>query len=266
LLRYIHISIAATLMVSISLSSLNAETGPSIDLSKYELMFSDDFDQLDVSANGPGTKWIAHTPWGGDFGDAQFTDPGPSGPFHVNDGILSIEARKRPDGSWQSGLLSSTDRNGDGFSALYGYFEIRTKLPAGKGLWPGFWLDAVVPKGHPSVEVDIFEHYGHFPGKLQSTIHVWNAAVNKDNTQQTVTDVPPGSLYTEFHTYGADVEPDWITIYLDRKPIWKSPTPPEHKNRLTILVDLAMGSGWSIAESPNPSIMYVDYIRAWRRK
>ena len=34
-----------------------------------------------MSAWGPGTRWIAHTPWHGDFGDAAFSDPLPGFPF-----------------------------------------------------------------------------------------------------------------------------------------------------------------------------------------
>jgi len=41
-----------------------------LDLSKYVLTFSDEFDYLSVSADRPGTRWTAHTPYGGDFGDA----------------------------------------------------------------------------------------------------------------------------------------------------------------------------------------------------
>jgi len=147
----------------------------------------------------------------------------------------------------------------------YGYFEIRAKLPPGKGLWPQFWLNAVLPPGSisPGMEVDVFEHYGHFPGDFHSTVHVWVSDIEK-RVEEAIIAVPPGSLYKEFHTYGVDVERDWITIYFDRKQRWRTPTPPEHNSKLMILVDLSIGSGWSIAETPNPSIMYVDYVRAWR--
>jgi len=43
---------------------------------------------------GPA-RWTAHTPWSGDFGDAAFVDPEPSGPFKIKDGILSISASKK---------------------------------------------------------------------------------------------------------------------------------------------------------------------------
>src|SRR5262245_58912978 len=75
-----------------------AERQPALDLSGYDLVFDENFDALDVSARGPGTRWIAHTPWNGDFGDALFVDPTPDFPFTVENGILRIEARKGEDG------------------------------------------------------------------------------------------------------------------------------------------------------------------------
>src|ERR1700730_935706 len=50
---------------------------------------------------GPA-RWIAHTPWNGDFGDTRFADPHPNGPFSMKDGILSITASKDRDGRWTS--------------------------------------------------------------------------------------------------------------------------------------------------------------------
>src|ERR1700722_17875043 len=75
-----------------------------LDLSNAKLTFDEEFDTLSVSSRGPDTRWIAHTPWYGDFGDASFADPEPGFPFTVSNGVLNIEARKRADGKWQSGL------------------------------------------------------------------------------------------------------------------------------------------------------------------
>ncbi|MBV9644102.1 MAG: glycoside hydrolase family 16 protein, partial [Verrucomicrobia bacterium] len=46
------------------------------DLTGYTLVYDEEFNgPLSVSAYGPGTKWIAHTPYGGDFGEAWFSSP-----------------------------------------------------------------------------------------------------------------------------------------------------------------------------------------------
>jgi hypothetical protein len=55
------------------------------DLTGYTLVFDEEFNgPLSVSAYGPGTKWIAHTPYKGDFGEAWFCNPiDPKSPFSI---------------------------------------------------------------------------------------------------------------------------------------------------------------------------------------
>ena len=266
------VAIAAMAAIAVTFARANDPAKPAptpIDLDQYTLTFDENFDTLDVSDNGPGTRWIAHTPWAGDFGDALFANPKPGFPFTVNDGILRIEARKRPDGHWESGLLASVDTKNNGFKQQYGYFEMRAKLPAGAGLWPAFWLDSMVPKefSDPSLEVDVIEHHGHLPDLFESFVSVWPKDNPKDRISvRNVHNFRTGMLYEDYHTFGASVEPDWIVIYLDRNEIWRTKTPPEHKHKLMILLNLAMGSGWPIDKAPNPSYMYVDYVRAYQRK
>ena len=236
------------------------------DLPGYELVFDENFDSLDVSGRGPGTRWIAHTPWNGDFGDALFVDPEPGFPFQVEDGVLRIEARKGEDGIWRSGLLSSADPSGEGFHLKYGYFEIRQKLPPGPGVWPAFWL--ICNNGpDSSLEIDAMEYYGHEPTSYRSVVRVWP---KKDTVEDHVVDqlqVLPEetSLTDSFHTIGVSVEPDWIVFYHDRKEMSRTPTPVEHTCPMFILFNLALGSGFSIENTPDPSYMYVDYVRAYRR-
>jgi beta-glucanase (GH16 family) len=177
---------------------------------------------------------------------------------------LRIEASKTAAGRWQSGLLASADATGAGFSQQFGYFEMRAKLPSGPGLWPAFWLVSNKPVG-PPVEIDILEHYGAFPASYESTLHVWNRpGQDKDWSRKNVNMVPAGSLYADFHTYGALVDPQQIVIYLDRKPVWHIATPPEHKGPLLVLLNLALGGGWPIKDAPSPSFMLVDYVRAYQ--
>jgi len=115
-----------------------------LDLSKFQITFSEEFDSLSVSPWGPNTRWIAHTPGPVILATPQFADPRLGVfPFTINDGILRIEAKKNAAGKWESGLLASADSNGRGFSQQYGYFEMRAKLPKGKGVWPAFWLSSV---------------------------------------------------------------------------------------------------------------------------
>ena len=229
--------------------------------------FSDDFKDLVVQSTVyAGRGWTAHTWWGGDFGDALFVDPSPNFPFRVKDGILQIEAKKDETGRWRSGLLASADGAGHGFAQTYGYFEMRAMLPEGAGTWPAFWLMTKLPKGSkdPAVEIDALEHYGKFPSDFHSGFHVWNVGPTGPAMEH-ITKVDGGTLYTKFHTYGVDVEPDFIDYYFDRERTWRAPTPPQHHKPLSILLNLARGSGGPIDKTPNPSVMSVDYVRVFER-
>ncbi|MBN2592915.1 MAG: glycoside hydrolase family 16 protein [Sedimentisphaerales bacterium] len=250
--------------------SADTDQAPSLDLSAFHLTFSEEFDgPLDVSAWGSGTRWIAHTPWAGDFGDARFADPGSDFPFTVKDGILCIEARKDKTGKWSSGLLASNDPPGNGFSQQYGYFEMRAKLPPGPGVWPAFWLCSSYNRKDKtagldgSVEIDVLEYYGRTPCSFTTTVHVWLPKPHRSKGFTVTT--KPYEVSSGFHSYGCMVDPQWITMYFDGIKVWKSKTPLEHNKPLMLLLNFALGPGWPIDKTPNPSVMEVDYVRVYAR-
>jgi beta-glucanase (GH16 family) len=228
----------------------------------------ENFDSLSVAPYTIGpARWISHTPWNGDFGDARFTDDGPDGPFSIHDGILHITAKKDAEGKWTSGLLASADSTGKGRGAKYGYFEARMKMPTGPGTWPAFWLVEIKPIAQRDalVEIDVIEYYGHSTGDFQSVVHVWFDDRAKKFDDAVFIDVPKGSLEADFHTYGVDVSPTSVTYFLDGVEYWRHPTPPELDAPLHPLVNLALGSGWPIDKTPNPVVLKVDYIHVWER-
>ncbi|NYJ12104.1 beta-glucanase (GH16 family) [Rhizobium leguminosarum] len=238
-----------------------------LNIDAYQLTFDESFDSLDVSAWGEkSSRWIAHTPWNGDFGDARFTDPAPGFPFTTDQGILKIEARKEVDGTWRSGLLSSVNPKGEGFSQQFGYFEARMKLPPGKGVWPAFWLIGL-DRSKYTAEIDVLEYYGRAPYEFSMGFHIWRQSQGGQNSTggywKTVED---GILNSEYHTYGVDIQADKTTFYLDRQYLWSFDTPKEFHMPFYPLVNLALGSGWPIDETPNPSILLVDYIHVYKRK
>jgi hypothetical protein len=215
---------------------------------------------------GPA-RWTAHTPWHGDFGDARFGDPIPGGPFSIKDGILSITASKDREGRWTSGLIAAADATGAGAGTRYGYFEARMKMPPGPGTWPAFWLAALKPVANSdrNVEIDVIEYYGKFTDAYQAVWHVWYKDAAKNRGQNKAIDVPDNSLVEDFHTFGVDVSPQAIVFFRDGKQVWSQPTPPELDGPLYPLVNLALGSGWPIDQTPNPSTLLVDYVHVYGR-
>jgi beta-glucanase (GH16 family) len=228
----------------------------------------EDFNELSIAAHRLNPmRWTAHTPWGGDFGDARFADPGPEGPFKVSDGILSITASKDLRGRWTSGLIAAADATGAGSGTRYGYFEVRMKMPPGPGTWPAFWLAALKPANvsDGNVEVDVIEYYGQFTSAYQTVLHVWYKDPAKHRGKAEKIDVADGSLVQDFHRYGVDISPQAVRFFLDGKQVSSQPTPPELDGPLYPLVNLALGSGWPIDQTPNPSVLLVDYVHVYGR-
>ncbi|MDR9773689.1 glycoside hydrolase family 16 protein [Rhizobium hidalgonense] len=269
-MRYGISSKALGLLVVLGLGALPGRPSVAqepLNINAYQLTFEESFDSLDVSAWGEkSSRWIAHTPWNGDFGDARFTDPAPGFPFTTDQGILKIEARKEADGTWRSGLLSSANPRGEGFSQQFGYFEARMKLPPGKGVWPAFWLIGL-DRSKYTAEIDVLEYYGRAPYEFSMGFHIWRQSQGGQNTTGGYWNkVQDGILNSDYHTYGVDIQADKTSFYFDRQFLWSFDTPKEFQMPFYPLVNLALGSGWPIDETPNPSILLVDYIHVYKRK
>jgi len=238
-------------------------SGPPLSLEGYHVTFDDAFSSLSISPHGPGTRWIAHTPWHGDFGNAQFSDPD-SGVFSAGRDGLTITAFKGADGKWRSGLISSLANYRDlssGFTQRYGYFEIEAKLPGGMGTWPAFWLMGF-NKGHYWTEIDVIEFYGGWPALFHSAVHVWGEA---HKGQHRLTAVPTGQLSSQFNRFGVLITPQTVSFYLNRQLFWSIPTLPEYRQPMYILADLALGGGWPLSGVHSPVTMQVHYIKVWQR-
>ncbi len=242
-----------------------APAEPPLDLSHFKKTFSEHFTGLDVSPDGPGTRWIAHTPWHGDFGDAAFDNPGPDGPFTTGPNGLTITAHQDKTGKWHGGLLSSAGPDGvgpHGFAQRYGYFEIKCKLPDGPGVWPAFWL-VEAGQASPAPEIDVFEYYGAFPKYFRSTEHLWVKGKDGLNLSRPI-EVQAGILSRQFNSFGVLIEPDQTKFYFNRKEFWTTPTPAAFRQPLAILVDLALGGGWPIKGLTSPQAMEVQYIDVYQ--
>lgn len=235
---------------------------PTLKLDGYTMTFNEEFDDLSVSAAGPGTRWCTRTK--GTFGNARFVEQKDGFPFSVDNGILRIEAARK-NGVWCAGILASADPQGQGFSQRFGYFEMRAKFPRSRGMWPAFWLlgqPALTDKKRTNIEIDVVEHYGVSPNAVHSTMHLWPPG-GKHTAQGDVFAAP--GLTDDFHAYGVMVDETHVTWYFDGIEIQKQNTPEEAKVPLYLLVNLAMGGGWPIDQAVSPSYMYVDYVRAYAK-
>ncbi len=249
---------------------LDSDGTVSLDLTHFVMTFNDEFDgPLDVSSDGNGTKWMGGLPYGtGGFGDAWFGmfSSDPDLPFSVSNSVLDITAWYDTISShWRSGVIASVDPDAVGFSQKYGYFEMRAKLPEGPGTWPAFWMlstNSLTDEGDARFELDVLEQYGHAPETMHSgyILHGDTSAIHSSNFW--VED-----MSADYHTYGVMYDEQDIIWYFDGVELMRTITPIAAKQYpVYVLVNLALGSGWPITNTPDPSIMKVDYVRVYQHQ
>jgi hypothetical protein len=150
----------------------------SVDLTEYQLIFAEEF--ADFIPYEPSTKsgvWTTRYYWGPEtvinkelqyYIDITSDQRKAVNPFRVEKGSLVIEGKPaNPEdvhGFNNQRYTSGAITTKDSFSTTYGYFEIRAQMPAGKGLWPAFWL--MPADKSPTPELDIMEMTGDRPNEL----------------------------------------------------------------------------------------------------
>jgi beta-glucanase (GH16 family) len=237
------------------------ESASTVDPAAWELAFSDEFDgdALDYS------KWTPKDPWGvvrNDELQAYIVKA-----FAVKDGVLSIRCEDEPafyDGAkrdFRSGMMTTTGK----FSQRYGRFEIRCRVPKGRGLWPAFWLLPEPPAWPP--EIDVLEILGQETDKIYFSNH-WPDPAGRDGNSLSQTGEFKGVDFSDrFHTVAMEWRPGEIRWYVDGVERHRSDqSVPDQP--MFLLVNLAVG-GWAghpVAETKFPAEFLVDYVRVWRRR
>jgi len=194
----------------------------------------------------------------------------------VENGKLIIEARLD---NYKNYLYSSarlvTKNRGDW---TYGRFEIRAKLPYGKGTWPAIWMLPTVWNlgngGWPdNGEIDIMEHVGYDQGVIHSSTHC-NKYVWTNGNQKTGT-IKVSDCSTAFHNYILEWSANEIKVYVDGTLYFTNTNEnkgwqywPFFKN-FHLILNLAIGGDWGGAQGIDnnifPQRMEVEYVRVYEK-
>ena len=210
--------------------------------------------------------------------------------LRVEDGYLVIEAHKEDyqNAAYTSGRIHSRGK-GD---FLYGRFEVRAKVPRGKGTWSAAWMLPSDPFRYATTcgegdtwqgsetcdawpnsgEMDILEHVGYETGHVHGTVH--NRAYYWINWEQRKGRILLDSADEAFHVYALEWSPERVDIFVDEtlyftyvneQDGWKS-WPYDHPFHLVL--NLAVGGAWGragggIDDTMFPQRMLVDYVRVY---
>ena len=254
---------------SVSSSSEPAEETSSSSESPY--LWNDEFDTIDTA------KWTFEIGTGasgwGNNEKQYYTDRSENA--YIQDGILHIRANKESHEG--SGYTSARMITKGKYSFTYGTVEARIALPAGKGIWPAFWMlganiDAV---SWPACgEIDIIEAVNS-ENIVYGTNH-WQYNGNHADYGTNTRDYYGTSKeldITQFHNYKMVWNEKLIAMYVDDFKYHeiaiedaKDGLEAFHKPQFFIL-NVAVGGNWpgfEIDDTQFPNEMLVDYIRVTR--
>ncbi len=266
--------IIAVAMLSVTASGAEA----SASQGKWKLVWQDEFNggKLEV------TNWNVLLRETSKHGELQYYLPDEA---YLENGCLRLRSQVRDYGSqhFTSGRVDTSGK----FAPTYGRFEIRAKLPNGKGMWPAHWLypqnrnwereyvmaeavangkEKMIPEDRPWYsEIDIMEFLGHEPKTIYGTLHYYSFDGQKKSSSVTW----KGDVdYTkDFHVYALEWEPDAIRWYIDDQLMHTSTNGVPHTPHYLIL-NTAVGGGWPgnpDASTTFPQHHDIDYVRYYQR-
>jgi licheninase len=240
---------------------------------RWKMVWSDEFDK-------PGRpdpkKWKFQT-GGTGWGNKElqyYTDR--SDNARVEKGNLVIEARKEV---YKGMAYTSARLNSNGKGWTYGRFEIRAKVPRGRGTWPAIWMMPVgngkySKKNWPdNGEIDIMEHVGFDQGVIHGSFHTknWNWIINTQKTKK----IDVLDCSSEFHTYALEWTKDELRLFVDAKDYYSYKNP--HTNwkdwpfnqPFYLILNIAVGGSWGgeqgVDDTIFPERMFIDYVRAYKQ-
>jgi beta-glucanase (GH16 family) len=244
----------------------------------WKLVWKDEFADKELSSE----KWNVLIREHSKHNELQYYTPDEA---YLENGCLRLRSRKRDYGAqhFTSGRVDTSGK----FAPVYGRFEIRAKLPGGKGLWPAHWLypqnrswemerlmaqavkdgdERLIPEERPwYTEIDIMEFLGHEPKIVYGTFHYHAFDGEKKSSSGTF---KGDTDYTQdFHQYALEWEPDEMRWYIDNELIHSTKESLPHTPHYLIL-NTAVGGQWP--GNPDETTVFpqyhdVDYVRVYQR-
>jgi beta-glucanase (GH16 family) len=221
----------------------------------------DDFEGVAGAAPDPA-KWTVIEGTGWDRGDQRYAR---ENAVLDGNGHLLLRAEK-VDGGFTSGRVETRRKAAFG----YGTLIARIKMPAGKGLWPAFWLMGADEDNHPwpeAGEIDVVEVVSD-PTRRYTSLHGPIPDVENYLQAQVAGESP--DLSADFHDYWVIRQPDRIIVGID-DVVWADFTPQSlpptatwvYNKPFCVILKLAVGGPWAGPPDDStvfPATMLVDWL------
>lgn len=270
--------------------------GNEVDMSKFELVWSDEFEGSKLDE----TKWIYNWwererkggYWHEDMVDVKDGNLVITTAYYKN-GLPTPDAYKgyfasRPDDKdygpgWYTGVVETRTK----FEQCYGYFECRAILPASTGMWSAFWMmndkvHNVDGSGKDGTEVDIFESMYYKDNALGygdcvvSGIHYdgYGEGHKGDSIGKWFCNNP----YEEYNTYGLEWNENEYIFYINGVETGRLATGGVSQNPEYLILSCEVagengvanadrhGTGKMSMDKDETAEFIVDYVRVYQYK
>jgi beta-glucanase (GH16 family) len=142
---------------------------------------------------------------------------------------------------------------------LYGKFEMRCKLPKGKGTWPAFWL-----LGQDG-EIDIFEKPWKFHRQITTNYHYDSAGIKKEDFRFTQFG-DKDEFSKAFHVFTFEWWHDSLKWFIDG--IMIRAESHTFRNPMEVIVNIAAARddfwGYTPRRKKWKADLEIDYIKVWK--
>lgn len=192
----------------------------------------------------------------------------------VKDGKMTITAHNQEmEGKKYTSARMITKNKGDW---KYGRFEIRAKVPPGKGTWPAIWMlptDWKYGAWPASGEIDIMEYVGYEPDTIYGSAHTkaYNHSIGTQKTSGLFVKDP----HLNYYVYALEWDEKEYRIFVDDQHFFtfKNEGSGSHTypfdQRFHLLINLAIGGNWGgkkgVDSSLFPHRFSIDYVRVYEK-
>lgn len=241
---------------------------------EWKLLWSDEFDGPTGALPDP-ERWAFDV--GGDgWGNRQLEYDTDSADNASLDGMGNLAITARRQSIAKNSYTSARIKTQGNFAHTYGKVEARIKLPAGRGIWPAFWMlgENIVETPWPGCgEIDILELRGQEPSVLIGSLHGpgYSAGAAISSRYR----LPQGGFNDDFHLFAVEWDPTRIAFLVDGAPyqvvtaesvLARGPWVFDHN--FFLILNVAVGGdflGPPDAQTVFPATMTVDWVRVSQR-
>ncbi len=246
----------------------------------YKLVWADEFEGTELNMDDWNYEY--HEPGWVNAEWQEYVDAEEN--IYLEDGNLIIQPVKTVDEGGNAYYTSGRINTQNKHDFQYGRFEMRGKVPDGKGFLPAFWMmptdESFYGQWPKCGEIDIMEVLGDDTTTAHGTLHFGEPHTQRQGTYK----LTEGDFSSEYHVFACEWEPGEIRFYIDdelyftendwftkRNGFGEVTYPAPYDQPFYLILNVAVGGSWvgypdETTRFDENARMVVDYVRVYQKE